>query len=111
VKLSALGIKVVEVSVVDKFEQVMQMMEKMSEKERMKAIEANKKLCICEGCPTYNDCAREKKELLYCALGESPKCITEEVDCICPDCPITEKLGLKHDYFCTRGSEKEQRGM
>lgn len=95
----------------DKFEKAMQMMAKMSGNERMKMIETNKKLCICEGCPSYNECAGEKKELLYCALGKSPKCITKEVSCICPDCPMTEQMGLKYDYFCTRGSEKEQRGM
>ncbi len=95
----------------DKFEQAMEMMAKMSEGEMMKMIADKKKLCICEGCPSYNDCAKEKKELLYCALGKSPDCIIEEVACICPDCPVTEQMGLKHEYFCTRGSEREQRGM
>ena len=34
---------------------MIQQMAKMTEKEKMKMIEDNKKLCICEGCPTYND--------------------------------------------------------
>jgi hypothetical protein len=96
---------------VDKFEQAMQQMSKMDEKDRIKKIENLKKLCICEGCPTYNECAGEENELLYCVLGKSPKCITKEVTCICPDCPITEQMGLENQFFCTRGAEKEQREM
>ncbi|UCG37560.1 MAG: DUF2769 domain-containing protein [Candidatus Bathyarchaeota archaeon] len=87
------------------------MMAKMSGEEMQKAIEAKKKLCICRDCPSYNECAKESNELLYCAIGKSPKCITGEVGCICPGCPVTEQMGLKSEYFCTRGSEKEQRGM
>lgn len=93
----------------DKFEKALQMMAKMSKRQRMEAVEAKKKLCVCGGCPSYNDCAREKKELLYCTLGDSVECITEEAGCICPSCPVTDQMGLNHDYFCTRGSEKEQR--
>jgi flagellar biosynthesis component FlhA len=97
--------------VLNKFEQVTQMMAKMSEEERMKVVEAKKNLCICGGCPSYTQCAGEKEELLYCTLGKSPACITEEKGCICPQCPITDQMGLKHEYYCTKGSEKEQRGM
>ncbi|MCD4821867.1 MAG: DUF2769 domain-containing protein [Methanococcoides sp.] len=43
-------------------------------------------------------------------MGKS-SCITEEKGCICGGCPVTEKLGLTHGYYCTCGSEKEQLGM
>ena len=95
---------------VDKFENMMQMMSKMTQEERMKAIEANKALCVCPTCPTYNICAKENDESFYCALGGSTICITKESGCICPACPITEKMGLTNDYFCTRGTESQQRG-
>jgi len=95
----------------DKFEQAMQQMAQMTQEDMIKMVESKKKLCICDGCPTYNDCARENKELLYCALGKSQMCVTEESDCICPDCPLTEQMGLRNQFFCTRDSEKEQRGM
>ena len=94
----------------DKFEKMMQMMSKMTEEERKKAIKANKKHCICPDCPTYNECAKEKGELFYCALGKSQACITKESGCICPACPITETMGLTKDYFCVRGTESQQRG-
>lgn len=93
----------------DKFERMMQQMAKMTEEERMQMIESKKDLCICGDCPAYNDCARENRELLYCALGNSPKCIAEETSCICLGCPITDQMGLTHEFFCTRGSEREQR--
>jgi len=95
----------------DKFEQAMQQMAKMSQQETAKMIESNKKICICPGCPTYNKCAEQHKELLYCALSKSPSCITKEVACICPSCPMTEQIGLTHKFFCSRGTEREQRGM
>jgi hypothetical protein len=97
--------------ILDKFEEMMEITSKMTEKERMKAIEENKALCICPDCPSYNECAQKKGEVFYCALGRSPTCIVKESGCICPACPITEKLGLTNQYFCTRGTEKEQRGM
>lgn len=87
------------------------MMSQMTEVERMKTIKSYKTLCICSNCPTYNGCAQEKGELLYCIIGKSPKCITEELGCICPACPITEKIELTNEYFCTKGTEREQRGM
>ncbi|WP_135612842.1 DUF2769 domain-containing protein [Methanococcoides sp. AM1] len=37
--------------------------------------------------------------------------INEENGCICGVCPMTEKLGIKHGYYCIRGFEKEQLGM
>ncbi|MCW3997579.1 MAG: DUF2769 domain-containing protein [Candidatus Bathyarchaeota archaeon] len=95
----------------DKFVEAMQMMAKMTDEEKMKAIDMNKSLCICRACPSYNDCAKENGELLYCSLGSSPTCITEATVCICTGCPVTSKMGLKNLYFCTKGSEKEQRGM
>ena len=94
----------------DKFEQIMQQMAELTSEERMQMVETKKELCICGDCPSYNDCASGNKELLYCALGGSPSCLTEEIGCICPDCPITEQMGLKYEFFCTRGAEKEQRG-
>ncbi|MCK5661811.1 MAG: DUF2769 domain-containing protein, partial [Methanosarcinales archaeon] len=52
----------------------------------------------------------EKGAYCFPTIGKS-KCITEENGCICGGCPVTEKMGLKHIYYCTKGSEKEQSGM
>jgi hypothetical protein len=78
-------------------------------------MEAKKKqvmeMCVCGNCPSYKDCSQEggEKELGFCfpTVGKS-KCITEEKGCTCGGCPVTAQMGLKHTYFCTKGSEKEQ---
>lgn len=93
----------------DKFEEAIKAMAKMPKDELMKAIEENNKLCTCPVCPTYNNCAKTGKELLFCASGKSFMCISENKGCICPACPITDAIGLKHTAFCIKGSEKAQR--
>lgn len=93
----------------DKFEQAVQAMAKMPPGELMKAMEENNRLCTCPSCPTYNNCAKKGKELMFCATGKSFMCISEDKGCICPTCPITGTLGLKYKSYCTKGSEKAQR--
>jgi hypothetical protein len=66
-------------------------------------------LCICDSCPSWEECG-EKGGYCLVMIGKSG-CIKEERGCICGGCPVTDKLGLKHMYYCTRGSEKEQSGM
>jgi hypothetical protein len=93
----------------DTFQQHMEAMKKMPAKERESAVADLKSRCTCPGCPSFNDCAKNAKELLFCATGKSFMCITEERGCICPTCPVANDLGLKYQFFCTRGSEKAQR--
>ncbi|MFQ5819022.1 MAG: DUF2769 domain-containing protein [Candidatus Heimdallarchaeota archaeon] len=92
----------------DKFEELMQKMMQMSEEERMKSMAENKGKCICAGCPSY--LGTGETELLFCATEKS-EVITEERGCTCPSCPVTDIMGLTHEYFCIRSSEREQRGM
>jgi hypothetical protein len=63
-------------------------------------------MCVCRSCPSWVDCG---ESIGYCSpsIGKS-RCITDEKGCICGGCPITAELGLKHTYFCIKGSEKEQ---
>jgi hypothetical protein len=95
----------------DKFKETMQQMMDMSEEEQMERIEELKPLCTCPDCPSYNQCAADQNELVFCALGASDTCITDEKACICPGCPVTDQMGLKNIYFCTRDTERVQRGM
>jgi hypothetical protein len=93
----------------DKFETTMAALAKMSDSEKTKTVGNLKSMCICPDCPTYTDCAKKANESLFCWFGGSNNCISKENDCLCPSCPVTSELGLKHDFFCTRGSEKSQR--
>jgi len=74
-----------------------------------KRIDELKAGCICPDCPTYNECAKAGKELLYCVYGISFSCVTEDLGCICPGCPLIEELGLVNLTFCLLGSEAAQR--
>ncbi len=74
-----------------------------------KEIARLRDLCICADCPTYNDCAKEAKELLYCVYGRSFHCVTDDLGCICPGCPVVDEIGLVNLTFCIFGSEADLR--
>jgi len=93
----------------DRFEQAMKHLTGLGEDDKGKAIYANRSLCVCSTCPTYNHCAKSKNELLYCLLGKSPSCIKNLKICACVRCPLHFKIGLNRRYFCGRGTEAEQR--
>ncbi len=87
------------------FEEVLDMMNAMSKEEQIAKIKENKRLCICGTCPTYE--GTNEKELLFCATKKSSK-ISKENGCTCPGCPLTEAMWLRWNYYCTRGTAKEQ---
>lgn len=83
--------------------------EQMDPKEMEQKKQMVLSMCICGSCPSWVACD-EKGGFCFPTIGKS-NCITEENGCICGGCPVTEKMGLKNMYFCTKGSEKEQLGM
>lgn len=95
----------------DKFEQLLDDVGKMSESEQNKAIENYKESCICNTCPTWTQCAESANEKLFCVTGKSENCITELKGCMCPTCPLAESLdvGKERNTYCMNGSEMEQR--
>jgi len=70
----------------------------------MELKEAKEK-CNCPMCPSYVDC----KERAFCfeEVGKS-KYIKEEKGCLCPACPVQEKMDFSQVYYCTKGSNKKQ---
>ncbi|MGB9978968.1 DUF2769 domain-containing protein [Methanobacterium sp.] len=92
-----------------KFEDLQDELNKMNIPDRDKLIADLKRNCICHECPTYNNCTRKSKELLFCILGESG-CPMDERICLCPkDCNIYQKYDLKLSFYCSRGEELERR--
>ena len=78
------------------------------DEEDQKFIEDLKKNCICHACPTYTNCARKSKELLFCILGKT-RCPVDERICLCPqNCNIYQKYDLKLSFYCSRGKETER---
>jgi hypothetical protein len=92
------------------FDQIVKDLGTESGEDREAKLSGLKKECICPDCPTYNRCAEEAGELLYCFLGRSEKCISEELGCNCPDCPVAARAALSNLYYCINGSELDMRG-
>lgn len=91
------------------FKKLMDKLTGMNDKEKNEFIEDLKKSCICHACPTYTNCTRKSKELLFCILGKS-RCPIDERLCLCPqDCNVYEKYDLKLSFYCSRGEEIERR--
>ena len=79
--------------------------------ERSQKIKEMEGDCVCPICPTYNDCAKQTGENVFCITGKSRECITMELGCLCPTCPLGQKykIGVIHNFYCNRGSELELR--
>ena len=93
-----------------KFEEMMKGMAGMSQEEMMKKVGEVKNVCknFCGKCPSYEGTG--ETDFGFCSTGKSQK-ITEEKGCICGGCPVTEMMGLRWGYYCTKGSGREQAGM
>ncbi|MFC1875224.1 DUF2769 domain-containing protein [Chloroflexota bacterium] len=59
--------------------------------------------CICGGCPSHNQCMKDKMEGLYCAKGKST-CEFEKIGCLCAVCPLTPEFNLDKLYYCEIGA-------
>ena len=92
----------------DAFEESMATQAKMNETERNRLEKQNRMRCLCPTCPTYADCAKKKKELMFCFEGKSA-CIVTSKGCHCPGCPIKTDFGLTNIYFCLNGKEQDIR--
>jgi hypothetical protein len=93
----------------DTFVKMMKQLRTMPKAQVMNKVAELGKLCTCPSCPSYTSCAKSAMEGLFCAHGTSFHCISENKGCICPGCPVSAQLGLKHQAFCLMGTEKTQR--
>lgn len=94
----------------DVFEEKIKELSELSPKERKKETDKLAMDCICNKCPSYNQCAVDKEEWLFCFTGSSDGCIELEKGCLCPQCPFGKKytIGTEFNFYCMRGSEIEQ---
>ncbi len=60
--------------------------------------EENGAKCICGTCKSYPG----NEPWLYCARGKSPQDINQ-VECICPSCPVWAENDLGGTYYCVSG--------
>jgi len=59
--------------------------------------------CICADCPSYNDCMRDKNEILYCAREKSA-CDVSRKGCLCGACPLVAEFDLDKLFYCIIGA-------
>ena len=92
----------------DAFEESMATQAKMNDTDRKRLEKQNRERCLCPTCPTYADCAKKKKELMFCFEGKSI-CIISSKGCHCTGCPIKTDFELTNIYFCLNGKEQDIR--
>ncbi len=92
----------------DAFEESMAAWARMSDADKKKLEKQDKERCLCPTCPTYADCAKKKKELMFCFAGKSG-CITVSKGCHCPGCSVKADWGLTNIYYCLNGTEEDIR--
>lgn len=92
----------------DLFEELMEELEELSDKDRSLKIKEMEGDCVCPICPTYEDCGQG--ENVFC-ITEKSSCVDMELGCLCPTCPLAQKykFGVLYNFYCARGTEKEQR--
>ncbi|BDZ69596.1 DUF2769 domain-containing protein [Methanobacterium petrolearium] len=95
----------------DKFEKLTEELSQLSDEEYVKKIKELGTDCVCPICPSYNDCAKDKQENVFCITGKSDGCITMEMGCLCPTCPLAQKyeIGVMYNFYCHRGTEIKQK--
>lgn len=62
----------------------------------------NASKCVCPKCPSFNECMKEKNEVLYCARGKTG-CEVPKKGCLCGGCPVHLENGLDKWYYCLFG--------
>ncbi len=87
------------------YEEFLDNLTRLSPEDKQKVMDKAKEKCICAQCPSYTGTGEES--LFFCGAGKS-EIITEEKQCICPDCQVASDMALRWQYFCTRGGAEDQ---
>lgn len=59
--------------------------------------------CICKGCPSHNQCMKDKMHGLFCARVKTD-CEFAKNGCICGSCPLASEFKLDKMYYCEIGA-------
>lgn len=63
----------------------------------------NMKKCICGGCPSHNQCMKDKMQGLFCARVKTD-CELAKNGCLCGACPLASEHRLDKMYYCELGA-------
>jgi hypothetical protein len=57
--------------------------------------------CICNACPSYNECMRG-------SLGDAGSCVQNIETCNCQECSISSEFNFSSEKHCEMGSAESQ---
>jgi len=63
----------------------------------------NLQKCSCRGCPSHNQCMKDKMQGLFCARMKTD-CELTKNGCICGACPVASEYKLDKMYYCEIGA-------
>jgi hypothetical protein len=63
----------------------------------------NMKKCICGGCPSHNQCMKDKMQGLFCGRVKTD-CELDRNGCLCGACPLASENRLEKMYYCELGA-------
>ncbi len=63
----------------------------------------NMQKCSCRGCPSHNQCMKDKMQGLFCARVKTD-CELTKNGCICGACPVASEHKLEKMYYCEIGA-------
>ncbi|MGB9979942.1 DUF2769 domain-containing protein [Methanobacterium sp.] len=64
--------------------------------------------CICNACPTYNECMQTGKLGVFCSVGDEVRCFENEQGCNCQDCTVSSDFDFSTVYHCKDGPADRQ---
>ncbi len=107
---SAMGGAVIPAMLNDKWAEIQRMYAKMDVESQEEVMRENCQLCRCAECPSYNICAGDKGEKVFCILSASG-CISDLKGCLCADCCVAQRMGMTTSRYCVEGTEATRRGL
>jgi hypothetical protein len=64
--------------------------------------------CICNACPSYNECMRGEVLGVFCSLGDAGSCVQNIETCNCQECSISSEFNFSSEKHCEIGSAESQ---
>lgn len=64
--------------------------------------------CICNACPTFNECMKSGKIGVFCSQGDEITCFENMQGCNCQECSVSSEFNFGSTYHCKDGSAEMQ---
>ena len=64
--------------------------------------------CICNACPSFNECMKTGKMGVFCSQGDEITCFENMQGCNCQECSVSSEFNFGSTYHCKDGSAEMQ---